>query len=65
MTLFSLTAVVLTAVALVVVTRAALAASRSVDPTLRAIDRLRGDLQPALVRVRAERERAAQLRHRR
>ncbi len=65
MTLFILAAVAITVIALVVVTRAALAASRSVDPTLRSIDRLRGDLQPALVRVRAERERAAQLRQRR
>lgn len=56
-----MSALAVTAVALVVVTLAALRTSREIPPTLRSVERLRGDLQPALVRVRTERDRAARL----
>lgn len=52
-------AVTLTSIAAVILATAR--ARGEIDPTLRSLDRLRADLRPALVAVRADRDRSRRL----
>jgi hypothetical protein len=53
----ALVALAVTTLCIVAVLLATVRARREVEPTLRALDALRRDLQPALVRIRADHER--------
>lgn len=57
-------ALFVTATSVLVVLAASVRTHREVGPTVDALARLRGELAPALVVVRSDRERAAQLRER-
>jgi hypothetical protein len=63
--MLALCALFVTATSMLAVLAAAARTRREVDPTLRALSRLRGDLAPALLVVRSDRDRAGRLRERR